>query len=183
MNLRLPPFAVAALAVAGVALVLPFAAPSVVAVARAAPDTPDAGAPPRPRFDAEPFSEVKTPSPTSAEWKPVDPVAVTSKLPEGCNAYRLREWVRIRCSKLATSTLALLGGTREGVSLFLDPGPNGSPAPPGGEVLFPVRRGDRRVVEWSTFGEAYEGFGFPEVAFLISESWPPGDPGPTLIVH
>ncbi len=176
MNLRLLPLAAAGLTVSAAALVVALASPSLSVAARAAPD---AGA--LPRFDAVPFAEEKTPAPTVEEWKPVGPVALTDKAPFGCNAYRLREWVRIRCSKLATSVLAQLGGSREGVSLFLDPA--GNFVPPGGEVMFPVRRGDRRLIEWSTFGESYEGAGTPEVAFMISESWPPGDPAPTIVVH
>jgi hypothetical protein len=142
----------------------------------------DAGAP-LPRFDAAPWSDGKTPLPTPADWKPSVPVALTDPLPFDCHAYRVREWVKIRCSKLSTSTLALLGGAREGVALFIDAPQFENGSPPGGEIVFAVRRGDRRVFEWSTFGESYEGPGSPEVAFLISEAWVSGDPGPSIIVH
>jgi hypothetical protein len=120
--------------------------------------------------------------PTPAEWKPTTPVRLTDPLPFECNAYRLREWVKIRCSHLQTAELAFLGGERDGVTLFVDPPPkDGSPASPGGEIVFPVRRGDRRVFEWSMFGESYEGIGFPQLAFLISESWAPDEPAPVII--
>jgi hypothetical protein len=140
----------------------------------------DAG-PAIPRFDAEPFSDEKTPRPTLDEWKPTKPVALTEPLPFGCNAYRVREWVKIRCSKLASAEITMLGGSREGVLLFIDPVTEFSIVPSGGEVLFPVRRGDRRVFEWSTFGESYEGPGFPTIAFLISASWAPDEPSPRII--
>jgi len=137
-----------------------------------------------PRFDAEPFTDEKTKLPTPAEWKPTTPVRLNTPLPFHCNAYRLREWVQIRCSKLQTSELALLGGAREGVTLFVDPPPpDAFPVSPGGEIVFPVRRGDRRVFEWSMFGDSYEGVGFPALAFLISESWAPDEPGPVIIVQ
>lgn len=143
---------------------------------------PDAGAP-LPRFDAEPFSEEKTPRPGAAEWKPTTPVALTEPLPFGCNAYRYKEWVKIRCSKLASASLALLGGNREDTFLFIDRPPQPDWPPQGGEVMFAVRRGDRRVIEWSTFGDSYDGPGAPEVALMVSESWAPGDAAPVIIAH
>jgi hypothetical protein len=141
----------------------------------------DAG-PPLPKFDAEPFSDEKTASPTAADWKPTLPVALSDPLPFGCKAYRVREWVKIRCSQLATAEVAMLSGDRDGVMLFIDP-PRGEgfTVSPGGEIVFPVRRGDRRVFEWSTFGESYEGPGFPELAFVISQSWTPDEPSPRII--
>ncbi len=143
----------------------------------------DAGPPPLPRFDAEPFGEEKTPRPTPADWKPTTPVMLSEPLPFDCNAYRVREWIKIRCSKLQTAELTCIGGSREGVSLFVDPPLKDFPVSPGGEIVFPVRRGDRRVFEWSRFGESYEGVGFPELAFLISESWAPDEPSPVIIPH
>jgi hypothetical protein len=142
----------------------------------------DAGAP-LPRFDEAAWPDEKSPLPTPADWKPTTPVALTDPLPFHCNAYRVREWVKIRCSHLDTSTLALLAGNREGAVLFIDPPPDTQRTPPGGEVVFAVRRGDRRMFEWSTFGDSYEGPGSPEVAFLISEAWVTGDAGPSIIIH
>jgi hypothetical protein len=51
----------------------------------------------------------------------------------------------------------------------------------GGEMIFPVRRGDERVFEWSGFGASYDGFDSVDVAVLLSESWPVGDAAPTLL--
>lgn len=142
----------------------------------------DAG-PPLPTFDAEPFSDEKTPKPTAADWKPTTPVRLTEPLPFDCNAYRVREWIKIRCSKLQTAELTMIGGSREGVMLFIDPPPGDFPASPGGEIVFPVRKGDRRVFEWSMHGESYEGIGFPQLAFLVSESWVSDEPSPVIIAQ
>jgi hypothetical protein len=151
-------------------------APTTDAAAR---PPPDAGA--LPRFDAEPFSLEPSSAPTLAEWRTSPPVAVVGELE--CNAYRVREWLKIHCGALATSSIALLGGSPEGVSFFLVMQPNAPDAPPlGGEAIFPLRRGDRRVIEWSTFGGSYEGPGSPEVKFMLSESWLPGEPSPTIVV-
>src|SRR6185437_13229155 len=138
----------------------------------------DADAGVLPPFDAAPFPEEKTPMPKVEEWKPATPVALTSALPRACNAYRVREWVKIHCSDRATSSIALLGGSREGVGFFLVPPRSGDMAPMAGDIVFPVRRDDRRMIEWSTFGDSYDGVGTPEFDFMISESWAPGDPGP-----
>jgi hypothetical protein len=178
MKISRPPLLAAAL---GGAAIL-----AALAARAAGPTTsllgPD-GRPPLEAFDVQPLGDEQTPRPGAAEWKPVGPVTLTDPLPSNCRAYRLREWMKIRCSPFSTSSIALLGGAREGVVMFLDPPQWDNGPPSGGEVVFPVRRGDRRMFEWSTFGESYEGPGSPEVAFMISESWPPGDPGPTIIAH
>jgi hypothetical protein len=144
-------------------------------------DKPDAGS--LPRFDEQPFGDAKTPAPTPEEWKAQKPVAITDRLPRDCNAYRVREWIKINCATLMTSEIALLGGAREGVSLFIPPRPQDRSFSTGGEVIFPVRRGDRRMFDWSTFGEGYEGPMGVELAFVISESWVSDEPTPIIIIH
>ena len=83
--------------------------------ASAAGPSPDAGAGLQPpRFDAEPFGDDATPAPKAAEWKPTTPVSLTSSSVKTCRAYRLREWVKIRCSEMSAASLALLGGIARG---------------------------------------------------------------------
>lgn len=182
MNRRFPRVLTAALmasALAGTLALWPGASAADPAPAASAAD---AGAP-LPRFDEAAWPDEKSPLPTPADWKPSTPVALTDPLPFKCNAYRVREWVKIRCSHLSTSSMALLGGAREGVALFIDPPELPQGAPLGGEIAFAVRRGDRRMFEWSTFGDSYEGPGSPEVAFLISEAWVNGEAAPTILIH
>jgi len=174
MNRPSPPLVAAA---AGVFALAAFALRPAPAAA-----LPDAGAGALPPFDAAPFPEEKTPMPKPADWKPATPVALTSPLPRACNAYRVREWVKIHCSDRQTSSLALLGGSSEGVGFFLVPSSFGG-APMGGDIIFPVRRDDRRMIEYSTFGDSYEGVGTPEFDFMISESWAPGEPGPIIVAR
>jgi hypothetical protein len=142
---------------------------------------PDAG--PLPRFDEQPFGDAKTAAPTPEEWKAQKPVGLTDPWARDCNVYRVREWIKITCATLMTSSIALLGGAREGVSLFIPPVPKDHSFSTGGEVIFPVRRGDRRMIEWSTFGEGYEGPMGLELAFVISESWVADEPAPVIIVR
>ncbi len=144
----------------------------------------DVGPGSMPSLENPPFPEEKSPRPTAAEWKPTTPLLLKDRLPFECNAYRVREWIKIRCSKLMTAELASLSGSRDGVLLFVDPPPPGGfPASPGGEIVFPLRKGDRRVFEWSMFGESYEGVGFPTLAFMISASWAPDEPNPVIIAQ
>jgi hypothetical protein len=143
-------------------------------------DAPDAGLPPR--FDEQPFPEEKTPAPTRDEWKAAPRVGLTDQNTPLCHAYRVREWMKIDCTFL-TSGIAELGGSRDGVLLYLKLHDKDATIPEGGEIIFPVRRGDRRVFEWSTFGDTYEGVGSPEVALVFSESWTADELGPTIIVR
>jgi hypothetical protein len=160
----------------------------VGALAALAPSSPaaaqakrDAG--PLPRFDEQPFGDAATAEPTLEEWKAAKPVGLTDPWTRDCGVYRVREWIKITCARLMTSSIALLGGAKEGVSFFIPPVPKDSSFSTGGEVIFPVRHGDRRMIEWSTFGEDYSGPMGVELAFVISESWVSDEPTPTILVH
>lgn len=152
------------------------------AVAR--PSTPEerAALPPA-AFDKQPISEQKSPTPTAAEWKDAPAVQLTRTGPaaKDCRAYRLREWLRVRCPTLQTSVISLLGGSPEGVAFWIDPPPNkDSVMPGGGEVLFPMRRGDRRVIQLGTFGEGYDGPLTVIPALLLQEQWADGAEAPVI---
>ena len=109
------------------------------------------------RFDAEPFEDKKTPAPTVKEWANAPPVLMTSGLASGCKAFRIREWIKIHCADLITLQLTLLGGEPEGVSFYIPPAPQDETWTRRGEIIFPVRRGDRRMFEWATAGDSYSG--------------------------
>ena len=118
-----------------------------------------------PMFDAEPFPEEKTKAPTADEWKAAIQVRLTrmSTSISGCRAWRLREWMKIHCDT-KTAGIRLLAGSADGVALFVpdslvsqeefDKNPSELAAKHFetmgrlGQVVFPVRRGDRRVFEW-----------------------------------
>jgi hypothetical protein len=57
-----------------------------------------------------------------------------------------------------------------------------SEMPGGGEVMFPLRRGDRRVFQISTFGQGYDGPFTILPAAIIQEQWTDGDPAPIVTV-
>ncbi|WP_437663469.1 hypothetical protein [Sorangium sp. So ce1182] len=150
-----------------------------------APGKPPATAPEaveeRP-LDAEPFPAEPSKQPTAAEWKAAPRVRLSRTGPAaaGCRAYRTREWLRIRCPELTVSAISLLGGKTEGVAFWIDPPRGGSELPRGGEVMFPIRRGDRRVVQILTFGPGYDGPFTLLPAIVVQEQWLDDEPAPTV---
>ncbi|WP_437683531.1 hypothetical protein [Sorangium sp. So ce131] len=151
----------------------------------AAPGAPQTAAPDigeeRP-LDAEAFPSEPSKQPTAAEWKAAPRVRLSRVGPAaaGCRAYRTREWLRIRCPELTISAISLLGGKTEGVAFWIDPPRGGSELPRGGEVMFPIRRGDRRVIQILTFGPGYDGPFTLLPAIVVQEHWLEGDPAPTV---
>lgn len=121
----------------------------------------------------------KSPVPTYAEWQSATEVKLTrtSRSATGCIATRVREWMRVRCPQ-KTFAISLLGGSNEGLSFWIGPEEKGRP----GEVQFPLRRGDRRVVQLWTDGKAPDGGVVPEPSLVVQEQWVEGEPAPTVTV-
>ena len=152
-------------------------------------DAGDAGsdaavAPPLPSWSAEPFPEKRSPMPKKAEWEGAPRVAIDRATPEtlfqsregdwrGCSTRRLLEWVQIRCA--APGGTILLGGNADGISLR------------DGEAVFPVRRGDRRVLELLDASETVNAHTTEVIGrqllpgLIVSEQWIAGDERPTLV--
>lgn len=149
----------------------------------------DAG-PPLPSFADEPFPEKSTPFPKPAEWASATAVAIDRPRPvtlfathaeskSPCSARRVREWVRVHCSTMTGGAL-LLGGNRDGLSIRFDKAGGGT------EVIIPVRRGDRRVIEMlDTETLSFKAFTSERAkfGFVISEQWPAGDERPTIVAE
>lgn len=135
-------------------------------------------------LDAEPFPGEPSKQPTAAEWAAAPRVRLTRMGPAaaGCRAYRTREWLRFRCPDLVVAAISLLGGRAEGVAFWTTP-PKGSDLPRGGEVMLPLRPGDRRVIQLLTFGPGYDGPFTILPAVVLQEQWLEGDPAPTLIAR
>ena len=133
-------------------------------------------------LDAVPFPAEPSKQPTAAEWKTAPRVRLSRTGPAaaGCRAYRAREWLRVRCPELTVSAISLLGGKAEGVAFWIDPPRGGSELPRGGEVMFPIRRGDRRVIQILTFGPGYDGPFTLLPAIVIQQQWLDDEPAPTV---
>ena len=121
------------------------------------------------------------------EWAQAAEVEPTRRGPRAakCHVWRVREWVRVSCPDLVTSSIAMLGGTNQGMAFWIDPAKEGKDGklPAGGEVLFPVRPGDRRVVQFLSFGPGYEGPFTQLPALVVQELWLEGAAKPTLVLH
>jgi hypothetical protein len=128
-------------------------------------------APPLPSFADDPPSDEKTKPPEKAEWKTAQSIRVDRSTESSCTAKRIREWVRIWCGGWYHS-MSLVSGTREGISM------GGTEIEPSGMyVVFPARRGDRRLIlvqsrsKWSAVP-----------AVLLSEQWLETDKAPIISV-
>ncbi len=141
-----------------------------------------------PAFDAEPFPEEKSKAPRPSEWKEAPRVRlsrVAERITE-CTAFRVREWIEIHCDR-KTAGLRLIAGSTDGIELWV---PEPLPLKSGeidlatagrfGEIVFPVRRGDRRVFEAVDFDfEQYEGWG-TRAGVLVEERWAAGAKSPEI---
>jgi hypothetical protein len=139
-----------------------------------------------PAFDEAPFPEEKSARPKDAEWKAMPAVAVSpgSYIPYSCKVYRIREWMQIRCTE-STGQITMLGGNNpEDVTARLDPiMEEWNPFPNGAEIVFPVRRGDRRVFEWLGVEFGYRGANTATSFLVISEAWMPWEEKPTVFMR
>ncbi len=145
---------------------------------------------PEPPSNAKPFTEglptEESKKPTPDEWRDAPVVTATRTGPraKGCTVYRVREWIRVSCPDLVTSSIAVLGGTATGYAFWIDPQREGKDAklPAGGEIQFPVRKGDRRVVQMLTFGPGYEGPLTQLPALVVQEHWLDDEPVPIMTI-
>ncbi|MDI3283486.1 hypothetical protein [Polyangium sp. 15x6] len=132
------------------------------------------------------ISADKSPRPKDADWDVlgVEMSFSPGSIPGGCRLHHIREWVRIRCTG-SIGQIAMLGGNHEGVSIKLDPVGTDEfvPFPQGGEVVFPVRTGDRRVFEWIGVEFGYKGMTSASTFLMLSESWLRWEEGPTIYVR
>jgi hypothetical protein len=155
----------------------------------------DAAPPPLPSYQVEPFSEERSAEPRATEWASAPQVAIDRSNPglfaettgpsfSHCEVRRVREWLRIHCA-INTGAVSLLGGNRDGLAIRLDPTRHEewTTFPEGAEIVLPVRRGDRRVIEWLGIEFGYKGMNSVEPAFVLSEQWASGDDRPIIVAR
>jgi hypothetical protein len=151
---------------------------------------PEAGAP----ESAAPWipPEEASPKPKQEEWAKAEPLDLPRKH-LGCRASRIREWVRVACTTKYKVLMGarIVGGSHEDVSLeppLVKRPPRKQFEPHESynvDVVFPVRRGDRRLIEIpEEVSAGFKSYSIHEIAvFTISELWLPGDSAPTITVH
>ena len=125
-------------------------------------------------FDAEAFPAEKSKAPTIAEWTAAPRVRLTrTTRAGGCNAARVREWMKIHC-EMQTAGLRLIAGSTDGIALWVpEPFKVGDFSTMGryGEIVFPVRQGDRRIFEFVRFDSGDWGGWGTISSYLVEEEW------------
>jgi hypothetical protein len=129
----------------------------------------------------------ESPKPKPEEWDKASPLALVRPHP-ACTASALREWARISCRQLDGKDfmgVRVVGGSEEGVHIadFTVKDDKGKQVH-GVHVIFPVRRGDRRVMDvhrWESGGWKSM-YIVEDTEIAISELWLPGEKGPVITV-
>lgn len=124
----------------------------------------------------------KSEVPKAADWKTATPLRFDRSTgdPRGCAASRLREWVRITCEG-AGSMASVIAGSGDGWSASIPiPPPNQSLEKGSHWMQFPVRRGERRLMEIRSLVPGNYGEGlYVGPGIIVSVDWLDGEP-PTL---
>ncbi|WP_437489757.1 hypothetical protein WME75_11325 [Sorangium sp. So ce1014] len=147
------------------------------------PDGREAAAASRVRaLEEAPPAPERTPRPAAAEWDAAEPVRLArDRSGAACKARMRREWLRIDCTAPSLAAVRTLGASAGEAWFSLDQ-KNGEELASGVSVAFPVRRGDRRVIEILAGTSAYRGQIGISTSFVISEQWLDGDAGPLVSV-
>lgn len=130
----------------------------------------------------------RSPVPKLEEWKNATPVHVERRSSDAhsCDVLRVREWLKVKCD-ISVGAIYQHAGTPEGVSFWVRPIPylwsNGFEEKNGGEMIFPLRPGDRRLLQFFHLRQdPCVSIGFtPSV--MVDETWIEGDPGPTVVLR
>jgi hypothetical protein len=164
------------IAALGILMLAVLARPSL---APAGPSDPAANSPKDEEkpLDGDAIPAEKSKSPKVAEWAAAPQVKLTRKGPAAatCRAHLVREWMRVRCVG-EVFAISLVGGSPEGVAFWI----GGTAAEPFGEILTPVRRGDRRVFQLWAPGKDAAGMFAPKPMLVVQEQWVEGQKTPVV---
>lgn len=153
------------------AFVIAAGAAALLSSSLAASETPEEERP----LESVAIPAEKSPLPKADEWRAAPRVRPTRRgsAAAGCRAYVVREWMRVRCAGEAFA-LSMLGGDADGVAFWIDP------ATKEGEVLMPLRRGGRRVVQMWKAGRDAGGAFAPQPLVVLQQHWIEGAPAPVV---
>ncbi len=161
-------------------------------------DGPDAGAKPESLPFLGPIPAEKSPPPTLAEWTAA--LDIGGVRASECKLRRVREWIRFRCVADKLIGAELLGGTASEVS-YSNRADACPPAEEGYdyyaqemlcnarvEIVFPLRRGDRRFFQILRQGKNH---GDPtrgtlpsvEVRTVLEVAWVADEPLPVVVAE
>jgi len=152
-----------------------------------APVGPPKREPPIERLDKQTIPTTVSPVPTLDEWKTAQVVDVDRRnyASSYCVVLLVREWLKVKC-ELSIGAIYQHSGDSRGVAFWIQPKPNiweNVELLNGGEMIFPLRVGDRRLLQ---FFEARRdpciGIGF-EPSVLVDETWIEGESAPTVVLE
>lgn len=134
-------------------------------------------------FEPIPWENADFKAPTAAAWVNAVRVKVERRGPraERCRVWRTKNWLKVHCD-VQTTAIGLVGGTSQGVSMWMPEPKEGVPSPDAGEVIFPIRPGDRHIFELFSYGETYGG-SMVSPGILVQEYWLEGERAPTILLY
>jgi len=129
--------------------------------------------------------------PKRDEWQAAQPVRVSQPTPRAkdCTAVVLREYMKVSCPKPMAGIRQFIGGIKD-VELFIYPkGQNLTQSfdvftePNGGDIVFPLRRGENYMFQFFEISQEYDGgFGVSEHV-LVDISWAGSRKAPTVVLR
>lgn len=155
-----------------------------------------------------PLPDDASEQPKPKDWNDAERVRLLRPLPPGCDARLIREWLRIGCSWTLASldgrqadesdpirgeaklthrpaSLALISGRQAGLAMWLKP-PSEDDPDSFIEIIMPLRRGDRRIIQYAEHGHPDPikgGIGDQQLGFMVSQQWLPGMSAPWVVVR
>jgi len=169
-------------------------APSALASASAAPEIdpkfkpyePQPGPPAAPKKSAWVPPSEKSDKPAEKDWEHAEPL----ELPRNhalCKAQKIREWVRVECHRDPIDFepfvgVRVVGGSHTDVTVSNSPKLPKETQPLG--VVFPVRKGDRRMLEFAgAIAPEWKSWTVTEeLVFTVSEEWLESEAAPIIAV-
>jgi len=150
------------------------------------PYDPPPDPPAAPKKNAWVPQSEKSEKPAEKDWEHAEPL----ELPRNhafCKAQKIREWVRVECRRDPTAFepfvgVRVVGGSHTDVTVSNSPKVPKGAQPLG--VVFPVRKGDRRMLEFAgAVSPEWKSWTVTEeLAFTVSEEWLESAAAPTITV-
>ena len=151
------------------------------------PHGPPKREPPTEPLESLTIPTEKSPVPKLDEWKSAKQVEVIRRgyQSSSCVALLVREWLKIKCD-LVVGAIWLHSGSAEGVAFWVTPKEDvwtDMERPNGGEMILPLRSGDRRLLQFfSLRHDSCRGIGH-EPSVMVDETWIEGDPAPIVVLQ
>lgn len=129
----------------------------------------------------------KSPVPKLEEWQHAKRVEVVRRGigTSSCVVLLVREWLKIKCDT-SVGAIHQHSGNLEGVAFWVHPKPElwtDMETLNGGEMIFPLRRGDRRLLQFFALRhDPCVGIGF-DPGVMVDETWLEGDPAPIVVMQ